>query len=87
MSYSFEDMRYTYNPNTDLDFGNDILYTELIDNVPDTYNVKYNNGNEIPLPDNKDRKLIQIRQKRTNNIYVLLFIIMIGLLYWYNESN
>jgi hypothetical protein len=89
MSYRFVEKIYPISdPNRDLDFGNNILYKELVDDDIDTHNVRYDNGNVKSLKDNKDRKVIIIRQKNTNNIYILfVFIVIMLLVYWYVDRN
>lgn len=85
MPYRFVENSYpNSDPNLDLDFGNNILYKELVDDDIDSHNIKYENRNVKSLKDNKNRKVIKRRQKNTHNIYILFILVIIMLLiFWY----
>lgn len=96
MSYRFIEMNnLTDNPNIDLDFGNNILYKELIDDDLDTHNIVYNTGDVKATHSNKSRNIVKKRQQDTRNIYILFIVVIIMLLiFWYvgrhkteNETN
>jgi len=89
MTYNFVEMNYpTNNPNTDLDFGNNIMYTDLVDDDIDTHNVAYDTKNVVPAKNNKNRKIIKYRQKPTRNIYILFIcVISMLLVFWYVKRD
>ena len=89
MSYNFVENGYPINdPNIDLDFGNNILYKELVEDDIYSYDISYDTKNVIPKKENKNRKIIKYRKKNTNNIYILfIFVIVMLLVIWYIKRN
>lgn len=87
MSYYFIEDRYPIgDPNTDLNFENDILYSTLLDDDLDKHNIPYKNANVI------SRKKTSANRQTTNtesdysgtNIYVLfLLIVVLCVIIWH----
>jgi hypothetical protein len=88
MSYYFIENRYpSRDPNIDLDFENDILYSALMGDELDKHAIPYvNTENVVPLKKNKKKIKIQNNKKYDNskNIYLLfIFLAIFLILIWH----
>lgn len=93
MAYEFVENKYPYDdPNTDLNFNNDILYRHIADDdYKDNYLPSYANGNVKPhdSDENKRYKTFRVNKKKAPETIYVWFIacVIIILLIWYLYSN
>ena len=98
MSYEFVENRYPYDdPNTDLNFNNDILYRHVVDDDYKDYTTpKYSMGNVKPHPANERNRYNKYKDEEyelrkggsSESIYVWFIVCAILiLLVWYIYSN
>lgn len=92
MSYRFTENRYPQNDvNIDLNFGNDILYTDLTGDELDKYSTAYIKRNIKPYDKSVKRKIVE-PSDNTKYIYVCFIVIAILIMiFWHfyskQESN
>lgn len=92
MSYYFIENKYPdSDTNIDLNFDNDILYTEVVDKDLDKNNVRYENGNVKALK-NKKKSVQNVKETDTSessdSVYLLFIIIVIMIIVlWYVYSR
>jgi hypothetical protein len=85
MSYRFVEHKYpSTEPNIDLNFNNDIIYSDILDDQYENYKGKYENANVVPT--NRERKNHSAKNKSSNTIYIIflfIVIILVTLRYYY----
>jgi hypothetical protein len=90
MSYYYVENRYpTSDPNTDLNFNNDILYSRLFDDDLDKNNIPYNNDGIVPIQSkNSYQSSDNSETDNTNGLYILfILIIVISVAYCYKKNK
>ena len=92
MSFHYiENVNPTQDPNTDLNFNNDILYENLVRYYARSPETKPKNGDVVPEKGKvKERKQKEDNTDSSNLIYILfIFIVILAVILWYvyNNSN
>lgn len=90
--YNFVEYRYPEDdPNIDLNFENDILYSAVKDDDLDKYNTINAILPEIPPSKNEIKKSIKKEEESNSNkiyiIFILLVIILIIIWYMYSQNS
>jgi len=91
MPYKFIEKSYMSDPNLDLNFGNDILYSDLTNDELSRYDTDYSIkpslvSNVKPLQASKKNK--QKHKESSKMMYlVFIFIIVMIVLLWYYFNN
>jgi hypothetical protein len=87
MSYRFVEHKYPdSDPNIDLNFNNDILYSDISGDKYIDYVNQYKNSDVIPTARAKKQ---QVKKQNTDTVYVVFLLIVIALIilwYYYGQS-
>ena len=88
MSYRYVEHKYpNSDPNIDLNFNNDILYSNLTSDKYVDY-IRENRNNDVkPSPSSKKKPIV--KKQSSYMTYAIFFIIIIGLLvlWYYNKQS
>ena len=90
MPYQYVENRYpTSDPNTDLNFNNDILYENLVRDQARIDEATPRNANVIPSR-SREKRVSKIEKTKdySNMIYVLfIFVVILVIVLWYVYNN
>ena len=82
MSYYFINNRYPISdPNTDLNFNNDILYQHIVGDESRVAPTPYDNGGQVPrITREPDRKDIRLPDPTFNIMIIIAIVLLITLI-------